>query len=42
MTWEHRDTFDRLLVTQAMIENVVLVTTDQAIAAVPGLRLLTW
>lgn len=42
MTWEHRDPFDRLLVAQALIENVVLVTTDEAIAAVPGLRLLTW
>lgn len=42
MTWEHRDPFDRLLVAQAVIENIALVTTDRAITAVPGLRLLTW
>ncbi len=42
MTWEHRDPFDRLLVAQALTENLVLVTTDHAIVAVPGLRCASW
>lgn len=42
MAWEHRDPFDRLLVAQAVIENVTLVTNDGAIADVVGARLLTW
>ena len=41
MAWDHRDPFDRLLVSQALIENVVLVTVDAAILAVPGLKTLT-
>lgn len=42
MTWEHRDPFDRMLVAQALTENLTLVTTDKAIAGLPGLRALSW
>ncbi|GIG30203.1 type II toxin-antitoxin system VapC family toxin [Cellulomonas marina] len=38
MPWEHRDPFDRLLVAQALVEGVPLVSSDAAIRAVPGLR----
>jgi PIN domain nuclease of toxin-antitoxin system len=31
MDWEHRDPFDRLLVSQAGAENMVLVTEDRVI-----------
>lgn len=42
MVWDHRDPFDRLLVAQALIENVTLVSTDRALNDVPGLRLMRW
>ena len=42
MSWEHRDPFDRMLVAQATIENLVLVTVDEQLASLPGLRVLTW
>jgi PIN domain nuclease of toxin-antitoxin system len=32
----HRDPFDRLLVAQAQVEDVVLMTSDAAVAAYPG------
>lgn len=32
----HRDPFDRLLVAQAMVEGLMLVTTDKVIAQYPG------
>lgn len=42
MVWDHRDPFDRLLVSQALHENLTLVTVDAAILTLPGLRTLTW
>jgi PIN domain nuclease of toxin-antitoxin system len=42
MRWDHRDPFDRLLVAQATLEELVLVTVDSAILAVPALQILTW
>lgn len=42
INWDHRDPFDRLLVSQALIENLTLVTTDPAMRAVTGLRTVTW
>lgn len=42
MGWEHRDPFDRLLVAQALTENLTLVTTDRVLRAVPGLSLRSW
>lgn len=42
MTWAHRDPFDRLLVAQAVVENLALVTTNAAIIPVPGVRIVSW
>jgi PIN domain nuclease of toxin-antitoxin system len=42
LSWDHRDPFDRILVAQATREQHVLVTVDRAIAALPGVQLLTW
>jgi PIN domain nuclease of toxin-antitoxin system len=42
MRWEHRDPFDRLLVAQALVENLTFVTVDATVRAVPGLRTLSW
>ncbi|WP_448072568.1 type II toxin-antitoxin system VapC family toxin [Georgenia yuyongxinii] len=42
LDWAQRDPFDRLLVAQAIDENLVLVTTDAAIRALGGLRTLGW
>lgn len=39
LDWPHRDPFDRLLVAQALVENLMIVSSDQQIAAVTGLRL---
>lgn len=38
MPWAHRDPFDRLLAAQAIVENVILVTTDAAFTTLPGVR----
>ena len=35
LEWEHRDPFDRMLVAQAMTENLTLVTVDKNILALP-------
>jgi len=32
----HRDPFDRLLVAQAVVEGITLLTVDPAIARYPG------
>lgn len=32
----HRDPFDRMLITQATIENIILLTSDKVIAQYPG------
>jgi PIN domain nuclease of toxin-antitoxin system len=42
LRWEHRDPFDRLLVAQATLEELVLVTVDRAITSLPAPRVLTW
>lgn len=42
MRWEHRDPFDRLLVAQALVENLPFATVDATIRTVPGLRTLSW
>lgn len=41
MSWEYRDPFDRLIVAQALTENLVIVTVDRQIHTFPGLRMLT-
>ncbi|MGI9155525.1 MAG: type II toxin-antitoxin system VapC family toxin [Marmoricola sp.] len=40
MSWTHRDPFDRMLVAQSVIEDLVLVTSDAAIQRGPTSRLL--
>ena len=42
MDWQHRDPFDRMLVAQAMVEGLVLVTTDRAIIDYPDVETLSW
>lgn len=42
MTWPHRDPFDRMLVAQALIENLTLVSTDGAMQGLEGLTLSRW
>jgi PIN domain nuclease of toxin-antitoxin system len=37
LEWDHRDPFDRILAAQAQIENLVLITCDEAFANAPGL-----
>ncbi|MEO8926622.1 MAG: type II toxin-antitoxin system VapC family toxin [Caulobacteraceae bacterium] len=32
----HKDPFDRLLIAQAMVEGIVLLTTDRTVAQYPG------
>lgn len=42
MPWSHRDPFDRLLVAQATLGNLTLVTVDWALVNLPAPRILTW
>lgn len=42
LSWEHRDPFDRLLVAQAILEGLSLVTVDSAIATLPAPPITTW
>jgi PIN domain nuclease of toxin-antitoxin system len=42
MPWKHRDPFDRVLVSQAMIEGLSLVTVDRALTDLPAPRIVTW
>jgi PIN domain nuclease of toxin-antitoxin system len=41
LRWDHRDPFDRVLVAQATVEELVLVTVDAAITRLPVPRVLT-
>lgn len=40
LAWEHRDPFDRVIVAQAMIESVPVVTADRALAGFPGVHVV--
>jgi len=42
MPWSHRDPFDRLLVAQATLESLTLVTVDSALVNLPAPRILSW
>jgi PIN domain nuclease of toxin-antitoxin system len=33
LPWHHRDPFDRMLVAQAQVENLIFLTADDAVAA---------
>ncbi|MBU3749745.1 MAG: type II toxin-antitoxin system VapC family toxin [Mycobacterium sp.] len=40
LEWNHRDPFDRMLAAQAMIESLVIITGDPALADCPGVPTL--
>ena len=40
LEWEHRDPFDRMLVAQALSNDMVLVSADDAMKSAPGVRVL--
>jgi PIN domain nuclease of toxin-antitoxin system len=42
LDWDHRDPFDRLLVAQAQIDRLTIVTADRAMMHAPGVELLSW
>lgn len=42
MDWAHRDPFDRMLVSQAILEGLVLVTLDRRIIDYPEVPTLSW
>jgi PIN domain nuclease of toxin-antitoxin system len=42
LNWAHRDPFDRLLVAQASLADLTLVTVDRQLTVLPVPRVLTW
>jgi PIN domain nuclease of toxin-antitoxin system len=42
IAWEHRDPFDRMLVAQAQLEDLTLVTSDRRLLAYDGVRTAAW
>ena len=40
--WEHRDPFDRMIVAQAQLRGLTIVTKDSAIRAFSGVNCVTW
>lgn len=42
MSWSHRDPFDRVLVAQATMDDLILVTADSALVGLPVPRILSW
>ena len=40
LNWDHRDPFDRMLVAQAVLEDLTFITNDSQIAVAPGARTL--
>jgi PIN domain nuclease of toxin-antitoxin system len=42
LEWPHRDPFDRLLVAQAKVERLTLVTADRRMLDAPGVDVLPW
>ncbi|MCL2248930.1 MAG: type II toxin-antitoxin system VapC family toxin [Oscillospiraceae bacterium] len=40
INWTHRDPFDRLLVAQAHVENMIMITDDTAIKSLPWVNTL--
>lgn len=42
MPWQHRDPFDRMLVAQAQLRGLTLVTKDDTVKTLPELSYLTW
>lgn len=42
LEWEHRDPWDRMLVAQAQLEELALVTVDDALRDLTSPTILTW
>lgn len=42
LAWEHRDPFDRMLVAQAQLNGLELVTKDAAVLAFPEVHCAKW
>ena len=42
LEWDHRDPFDRMLVAQAQIDGLILVTADQRIRSFPEVSCAEW
>lgn len=42
LAWDHRDPWDRMLVAQAQLENLTLVTVDDALQGLDSPTILTW
>ena len=40
LEWDHRDPFDRMLVAQALSDDMVLLSADEAMKSAPGVRVL--
>jgi PIN domain nuclease of toxin-antitoxin system len=38
LQWSHRDPFDRVIVAQAVLESLPVVTSDAALAGFPAIR----
>ena len=47
LPWHHRDPFDRMLIAQALCENMILISKDSVLAEYPAevfvvARILRW
>ncbi len=40
LDWDHRDPFDRMIVAQALSNDMILITSDAALKSAPGVRVL--
>jgi PIN domain nuclease of toxin-antitoxin system len=40
LDWDHRDPFDRMLAAQALSDEMVLLSADDAMKSAPGVRVL--
>jgi PIN domain nuclease of toxin-antitoxin system len=40
LQWSHRDPFDRVIVSQALLESLTVVTSDAALTEFPAIRTL--
>ncbi len=40
LAWEHRDPFDRMIVAQALLDNMTLISADAVMKSAPGVRVL--
>jgi PIN domain nuclease of toxin-antitoxin system len=40
LDWDHRDPFDRMLVAQALQNDMILLSADEAMRSAPGVRVL--